>query len=200
MRAIRFVPFVIILLAALLFAGFYDIEKTGLERLIAATLIEEKPVAELVTAEYSIKLVFPHDFLPAGADIATYKRIMKKAAEKTPLTPEEEKNIRVYIRLDRIGRPFDKYPYDFFVTRLIVRSGYHGIPKEENIEEPVILDIRLQEYPSEKGWPDIRLSAEQYKEISQFILDNYSDKLPLERIKEEAALSAKEIIKSLEQK
>ncbi|MEM5947319.1 hypothetical protein WKV44_02060 [Spirochaetia bacterium 38H-sp] len=198
MKTLKLIPFLLMLIILTVFAAFYDMGPQRFQQIMTLQLIEERKLRELITAEYRIKLVFPHDFLPAGRGIETYHNIMKKAAEKIPLSKEEEKNIRVYIKLDRLGRPFDKNPTDFFITELLIRAGYKDIPQQGQLGKAEIIEARIEENIMDKDFPDIRLSAEQYREISKFILANYEDIIPLEEIKKQAEDQARQILLQLD--
>lgn len=172
--------------------------------------LSENELSLLVTTEYTVKIVFPHDFLPAGTTPSVYRTLTRKAASGEPLTPEETANMEVYDFLDRMGHPFYLFPYDFIVVDLTVRAGYDfsdpTLPplaawwtEDGLLEVPpaAILSITMGDTPHTEDYPAIRLSASQWKETSSFIISHAPSILPVEEILEHATRSARRALGAL---
>ncbi|MFW6362779.1 MAG: DUF4230 domain-containing protein [Spirochaeta sp.] len=202
------VALVIIILAAATAAGMYltdgkllsTIGVVQQKRTTQSELIfeEARDLYQLITAEYVVKAVFPHDFIPGGYSLSRILSTVRNS--NRPLDQILTRRERAFLELYNIGLdtgiPIDPESRQFIVFTVILSAGYdiHDTPFDSRadsailellididynnqnpaitmvIPDPSVLSIQLEDPTSDTyRYPDVRVSPSQLRRISDYI-------------------------------
>lgn len=157
---------------------------------------EARDIYQLITAEFVIKMVFPHDFIPGGYSI---QRVLQRVrTTNAPLSDILTRRELSYLELYNIGLEtglaIDPDSTTFIVFTAVVSAGYDvtdtpfeqpansesyesAIRVDEDsatvtilVPEPKILDITLEDPTRDTyRYPDIHVSPAQLRRITNYL-------------------------------
>ncbi|MFW5711680.1 MAG: DUF4230 domain-containing protein [Spirochaetota bacterium] len=175
-------------------------------------LKEIHPLFKLTTVEYTYKTVFPYDFIPQNSDP---QRAYTRRQRGEELTTREQEAARLYEICRAAGIPLWNRSTDFVVLTSRVKGGYNlqpllSSPSSDNelrvypnsalktieirLPAPVITELIIQDETSEfYQYPDIKVDAEQWRRITDYVEEQIRDRV----IEEGILLKSEERIKAL---
>jgi hypothetical protein len=184
-----------------------------------AVLEEVRDLFLFQTVEYIYKTVFPYDFVPADYD---WRSLLRKVSQETPLSAEETEYLSIYRFCEEIDIRLDSNRYEFVVISAVVRGGFdlqgtvYERPEEfENLKEyarvdeeektlflrlpkPVIVDFIIEDpTAADYTYPDIEISPENWKKLTDFVSGEIREQVIAEGILELAKKRGQAFIEKL---
>lgn len=179
-----------------------------------------RPIFNLQTVEYSVKTVFPFDYI-SSQDV--YYSAVKKFSKKLELNEEEKKAIRLLSVLDSVGMSLKNKKKEFVILSLRLRAGYNLSKYQEldskefyalinshikynyrkrtitfDLPDPEVVEIIIDDPdPETYIYPDISLSPREFKIVAEYVQEHIMAQDIITLVLKEAKENTKLLISEL---